>query len=174
MSWADSEFEDAWFGDDRLRQRAIRVCERLAEHPSESSVLRTCRSGGGIPVLFQREGDGGPCVGAPSRCEYSAPCGPSGGVVRHDGAGFHGQTDRGPLELRRDLYLHVTTALTPQLSASSLRSFSSTIPLALVKPGSGPSAIMPGRSRRRRVAVGCGLLRACARSGAGNAVGLPV
>jgi hypothetical protein len=62
MSWADSEFEDAWFGDDRLRQRAIRVCERLAEHPSESSVLRTCRSGGGIPVLFQREGDGGPCV----------------------------------------------------------------------------------------------------------------
>jgi hypothetical protein len=30
MSWADSEFEDAWFGDDRLRQRAIRVCERLA------------------------------------------------------------------------------------------------------------------------------------------------
>ena len=62
MSWADGEFEDAWFGDDRLRQRAIRVCERLAEHPSESSVLRTCRSGGGIPVLFQREGDGGPCV----------------------------------------------------------------------------------------------------------------
>src|SRR5688572_11249977 len=105
MSWADGEFEDAWFGDDRLRQRAIRVCERLAEHPSESSVLRTCRSGGGIPVLFQREGDGGPCVGVPSRGEPSAPCSPSSGVVRHDGAGFHGQTDRGPLELRRDLYL---------------------------------------------------------------------
>ena len=36
MSWADSEFQDASFGDDRLRQRAIRVCERLAEHPGES------------------------------------------------------------------------------------------------------------------------------------------
>ena len=52
MSWAASEFEDAWFGDDRLRRRAIRVCERLAEHPSESSVLRTCRSGGGIPGFW--------------------------------------------------------------------------------------------------------------------------
>ena len=54
MSWAASEFEDAWFGDDRLWQRAIRVCEQLAEHPSESSVLRTCRSGGGIPVPTRR------------------------------------------------------------------------------------------------------------------------
>jgi hypothetical protein len=87
---------------------------------------------------------------------------------------FTGKQTAGPLNYAAGLYLHVTTALTPQLSASSLRSFSSTIPLALVKPGSGPSAIMPGRSRRRRVAVGCGLLRACARSGAGNAVGLPV
>ena len=42
MSWADSEFEDAWFGDDRLRQRAIRVCERLAEHPSESIPVACC------------------------------------------------------------------------------------------------------------------------------------
>ena len=42
MSWADGEFEDAWFGDDRLRQRAIRVCERLAEHPSESIPVACC------------------------------------------------------------------------------------------------------------------------------------
>ena len=62
MSWADSEFQDAAFGDDRLRQRAIRVCERLAEHPGESSVLRPCRSGSGVPVLFQRQGECGPRV----------------------------------------------------------------------------------------------------------------
>src|SRR3954465_998453 len=42
MSWADSEFQDASFGDDRLRQRAIRVCERLAEHPSESIPVACC------------------------------------------------------------------------------------------------------------------------------------
>src|SRR3954462_15650622 len=42
MSWADSEFEDAWVGDDRRRQRAIRVCERLAEHPSESIPVACC------------------------------------------------------------------------------------------------------------------------------------
>ena len=42
MSWADGEFEDAWFGDDRLRQRAIRVCERLGEHPSESIPVACC------------------------------------------------------------------------------------------------------------------------------------
>src|SRR3954453_8123745 len=50
MSWADSEFQDASFGDDRLRQRAIRVCERLGEHPSES-----------IPVACwgRAEGEGG-------------------------------------------------------------------------------------------------------------------
>ena len=37
--------------------------------------------------------------------------------MRHDGAGLHGQTDRRPLELRRDVYLHVTTALTPRRQA---------------------------------------------------------
>ena len=42
MRWADSEFQDASFGDDRLRQRAIRVCERLAEHPGESIPV-ACR-----------------------------------------------------------------------------------------------------------------------------------
>ena len=36
------EFEDAWFGDDRLRRRAIRVCERLAEHASESIPVACC------------------------------------------------------------------------------------------------------------------------------------
>src|SRR3954451_11490067 len=39
-----------------------------------------------------------------------------------------------------------------------------TVSLASVRPGSALSAIMPVRSTRRRVAVGCGLSRAYARS----------
>src|SRR5689334_23889143 len=52
MSWADSEFQDASFGDDRLRQRAIRVCERLAEHPGESIPV-ACRGRAEVEAAYR-------------------------------------------------------------------------------------------------------------------------
>ena len=41
--------------------RAYHVAKQLP-----GRVLRPCRSGSGVPVLFQRQGDGGPRVGPPS------------------------------------------------------------------------------------------------------------
>ena len=52
MRWADREFQDASFGDDRLRQRAIRVCERLAEHPGESIPV-ACRGRAEVEAAYR-------------------------------------------------------------------------------------------------------------------------
>ena len=183
MSWADSEFQDASFGDDRLRQRAIRVCERLAEHPSESIPVACCGRAEVEAAYRFFSNDKvtaarvlGPHHDASLRRLAAHPvvlCVQDTTELDYTGKQTAGL---GPLNYAatNGLYLHVTTALTPQLSASSLRSSSCTIALASVRRPREPSAIMPVRSTRRRVAVGSERLRACARSGAGDAADLPV
>src|SRR4051794_41296382 len=113
MSWADSEFQDASFGDDRLRQRAIRVCERLAEHPSASIPVACC---GRAEVeaayrFFSNDKVTAARVLGPimTRAFDALP------RIRWCCATRRSWITRAnrPLELRRDLYLHVTTALTP-------------------------------------------------------------
>jgi Transposase DNA-binding len=124
MSWADSEFEDAWFGDDRLRQRAIRVCERLAEHPSESIPVACC---GRAEVeaayrFFSNAKVTAARVLAPHH-DASIRRLAAHPVVLCDTTelDFTGKQTAGlgPLNYAatNGLYLHVTTALTPQRQA---------------------------------------------------------
>src|SRR5690349_16312898 len=176
MSWADSEFQDASFGDDRLRQRAIRVCERLAEHPGESIPVACC---------------GRAEVEAAYRFFSNAKVTAARVLASHHEASlrrlaahpvvlcvqdtteldFTGKqtTGLGPLNYTapNGLYLHVTTALTPLRQALGVvtHEFFVHAPACFGQARKrAPSALMPGRSRRRRVAVGCGPSRACARS----------
>jgi hypothetical protein len=97
-------------------------------------------------------------------------------VLGHDGAGFHGQADHRPgaLELRRDVYLHVTTALTPRRQALGIVAHEFFV--------HDPACF--GQARKRAIGYyarsieekesGRWLSRACARSGAGDAADLSV
>ena len=157
MSWADSEFQDASFGDDRLRQRAIRVCERLAEHPSESIPVACCGRAEVEAAYRFFSNDKvtaarvlGPHHDASLRRLAAHPvvlCVQDTTELDYTGKQTAGL---GPLNYAatNGLYLHVTTALTPQrqaLGISSLRSSSCTIPLASVRRPREPSAIMYAR-----------------------------
>jgi hypothetical protein len=126
MSWADSEFQDASFGDDRLRQRAIRVCERLAEHPSESIPVACCGRAEVEAAYRFFSNDKvtaarvlGPHHDASLRRLAAHPvvlCVQDTTELDYTGKQTAGL---GPLNYAatNGLYLHVTTALTPQRQA---------------------------------------------------------
>jgi hypothetical protein len=126
MSWADSEFQDASFGDDRLRQRAIRVCERLAEHPSESIPVACCGRAEVEAAYRFFSNDKvtaarvlGPHHEASFRRLAAHPvvlCVQDTTELDYTGKQTAGL---GPLNYAatNGLYLHVTTALTPQRQA---------------------------------------------------------
>ena len=97
MGWADSEFQDAAFGDDRLRQRAIRVCERLAEHPSES-IPAACCGRAEVEAAYRFFSNAKVTAARVLASHHEASLRRLAAhpvVLGHDGAGFHGQT--GPL-----------------------------------------------------------------------------
>ena len=165
MSWADSQLQDASFGDTAA---AGDPGVRTAGGASEQSVPVACCGRAEVEAAYRFFSNDkvtaarvlGPHHNASLRRLAAHPvvlC------VRHDGAGLHGQTDRRPgaLELRRDLYLHVPTALTPQRQALGIvaQEFFVHDPACFGQATREPSAIMPVRSTRRRVAGGCERLK---------------
>src|SRR5690349_23698350 len=126
MSWANSEFQDGNFGNDRLRQWAIQVYERLAEHPSERIPV-ACRGRAEVEAAYRFFSNDkvtaarvlGPHHEASLRRLAAHPvvlC-----VQDTTELDFTGKqtTGLGPLNYAatNGLYLHVTTALTPRRQA---------------------------------------------------------
>lgn len=126
MGWANNEFEDASFGDERLRRRAIELCERLAAHPTES-VLVACHGRSEVEAAY-RFFSNERVTAAPVLAPHQAAS--VRRIAEHKlvlcvqdttELNFTGKqtTGLGPLNLlaTNGLHLHVTLAVTPQRQA---------------------------------------------------------